>query len=77
MGTMVPGKQYIYEKSGGVTYRREYGSQDRVAIGWDETHIDIEEAKLWGEIRRAAKTNPGLQDLLNQAIEFYQLSKNA
>lgn len=77
MGTMVPGKQYIYEKSDGVTYRRELGSQERTAIGWDETFEDIKEAKLWGEMRRAAKTNPGLQDLLDRAKEFYQLSKNA
>ena len=75
MGTMVPGKKYIYEKSAGITYRREFGSQDRVAIGWDETFEGIKEDKLWGEIRRAAKTNPGLQELLDKVIVFYQLSK--
>lgn len=36
----------------------------------------IRENKLWGQIRRAAKTNPGLQDLLDHVIMFYQLSKH-
>ena len=35
----------------------------------------IMEDKLWGEIRRTAKTNPTLQDALERAIMIYQLSK--
>ena len=38
-------------------------------------HDHIMEDKLWGEIRRAAKTNPTLQDALERAIMIYQLSK--
>tara|TARA_R110000868_G_scaffold15136_2_gene69399 strand:- start:1051 stop:1374 length:324 start_codon:yes stop_codon:yes gene_type:complete len=33
------------------------------------------EDKLWGEIRRTAKTNPTLQDALERVIMIYQLSK--
>ena len=33
------------------------------------------EDQMWGEIRRAAKTNPTLQDALERAIMIYQLSK--
>ena len=33
------------------------------------------EDKMWGEIRRAARTNPTLQDELNRVIMIYQLSK--
>ena len=33
------------------------------------------EDQLWGEIRRAAKTNPTLQDALERAIVIYKLSK--
>jgi len=33
------------------------------------------EDKMWGEIRRAAKTNPTLQDALERAIVIYKLSK--
>ena len=33
------------------------------------------EDKLWGEIRRAAKTNTSLQSALEQCIIIYKLSK--
>jgi hypothetical protein len=35
----------------------------------------IMEDQLWGQIRRAAKTNPTLQDALERAIMIYQLTK--
>jgi len=38
-------------------------------------HDQIMEDKMWGEIRRAAKTNPTLQDALERAIVIYELSK--
>ena len=38
-------------------------------------HDHMLENKLWGEIRRAARTNPTLQDALERAIIIYQLSK--
>ena len=38
-------------------------------------HAHIQENKMWGEIRRAASTNPTLQDALERAIMIYQLSK--
>ena len=33
------------------------------------------EDKLWGNIRRAARTNPALQDILNHAIMVYHLTQ--
>jgi hypothetical protein len=33
------------------------------------------ENKMWGEIRRAANTNPTLQDALERAIMIYKLTK--
>ena len=33
------------------------------------------EDQLWGEIRRAARTNPTLQDALDRAIMIHNLSK--
>jgi hypothetical protein len=36
---------------------------------------DLEQDRLWGNIRRAAETNPALQDALDRAIVIYQLSK--
>ena len=38
-------------------------------------HVHIQENKMWGEIRRAAKTNPTLQDALERAIMIYKLTK--
>jgi hypothetical protein len=35
----------------------------------------MQEDKLWGEIRRAARTNPALQKALEQCIIVYQLIK--
>ena len=35
----------------------------------------IIEDQLWGNIRRAAKTNLALQDTLDRAVLIYQLSK--
>jgi hypothetical protein len=38
-------------------------------------HDHIQEDKLWGNIRRAARANPTLQDALDRAIIIYQLTK--
>ncbi len=85
MGSLKPGANYIYEKSDGVTYAREFGKTDRTVIGWDydprtpdgrPLHDHILEDKLWGEIRREAKTNPALHKALENAIMIYRLSKD-
>jgi hypothetical protein len=36
----------------------------------------MKEDKLWGDIRRAAKTNKALQSVLDRAILVYHLSKD-
>ena len=38
-------------------------------------HDHIMEDKMWGQIRRAAKTNPTLQDAMDRVIMIYKLSK--
>jgi hypothetical protein len=38
-------------------------------------HDQIMEDQLWGEIRRAARINPTLQDALEHAIMIYRLTK--
>jgi hypothetical protein len=79
MGNLKPGATYIYERADGVTYAREFGAADRTAIGWDyDTKLKLDslkEDKLWGEIRRAAKSNPALQTELDRVIMLYHLSK--
>lgn len=39
-------------------------------------HDHIMDSKLWGEIRREAKTNITLQKALDRAIMIYKLSKD-
>ena len=89
MGSLKPGATYIYERNGEEIYAREAGKAERTMIGYQyENKIDprtndgrplyehLKEDKLWGEIRRAAKTNEALQSALDRAILVYHLSKD-
>lgn len=81
MGSLKPGATYIYEHSDGITYAREFGSSPttRVEIGRtlekQTLEESLKESKLWGEIHRAAKTNPLLRDALERAIMIYHLGR--
>lgn len=86
MGQLTPGATYIYERADGVTYAREAGSDPstRQAIGWDydertsdgrPLHDHLLEDKMWGDIRRMAKTNTTLQHAIDRVIMIYKLSK--
>ena len=82
MGTLRPGAKIIYESpDGGETvYGRYVGETDRWVVGQSVTARskldELKEDKLWGEIRRAAKSNPLLQDALERAIMIYHLGRN-
>jgi len=83
MGSLKPGAIYIYERVGDTVFRREEGSTEREVIGYDHRtsdgrpmHDHIMEDRMWGEIRRAAPSNPALQDALDRVIMIYNLSKN-
>jgi hypothetical protein len=68
---------------GNTVYSRELGSDKRELIQQYDPrthdgrplHDLIMEDKLWGNIRRAAETNPTLQDALDRAIMIYHLTK--
>lgn len=90
MGNLKPDVTYIYERQDGVIYAREFGADPstRQVVGYDwglESHrppdqsisqIDqLREDKLWGEIRRLARTNPTLQAELDRVIMLYHLIK--
>ena len=89
MGSLKPDTKYIYERADGIVYAREFGADPntRQVVGYESGReydpvsghkIDyghLMEDKMWGEIRRAARTNPTLQDALERAIMIYQLSK--
>ena len=71
----------IYESpDGGETvYVREFGGTQRQLHVQSPRAISIidqlAEDKLWGEIRRTAKTNPALKHALDEAVLIYTLSK--
>ena len=72
----------IYESpDGGETvYVREPGSTQRRLHSESARAIDIREQvredQLWGQIRLAAKTNPALQNAIEQVKLIYHLSKS-
>jgi hypothetical protein len=91
MGSLKPGATYIYERNGEEIYAREFGDTERKLIGYKyemegkpdprtndgrPLHEHIMEDKLWGEIRRAAKTNKALQKALDRVKILYRLSKD-
>jgi hypothetical protein len=91
MGNLKPGATYIYERNGEEVYAREFGETERKLIGYKyemedkpdprtddgrPLHEHMKENQLWGEIRRAAKTNSALHEALERAILIYHLSKD-
>ena len=87
MGNLKPDTSYVYERNGGTVYAREAGADPntRVEVGYTydprtddgrPLHNHIQDSKLWGEIRREARTNPTLQKALDRAIMIYKLSKD-
>ena len=89
MGSLKPDTKYIYERAEGIVYAREFGADPstRQVVGYESgtdydpvsghkiDHRRLMEDKLWGNIRRAAETNPTLQDALERVIVIYNLSK--
>jgi hypothetical protein len=80
MGNLKPGVTYIYERDGDTVFRREAGQVEREVVGYDHRTSDgrplvdhIREDKLWGEIRRTAKTNTTLQTELDRVIMLSHL----
>jgi len=72
----------IFESpDGGETiYAQVVGSVDRVLVSQSpkarSLYDDIMESKLWGNIHRAAKTNPALQEALDRVKVTYYLTKD-
>jgi len=83
MGTLTPGATYIYERADGIIYAREAGADPskRFIVGYESPDdykriTDSGNDELWRKIRRAAKTNPSLQEALDQVKVIYELSKS-
>jgi hypothetical protein len=92
MGNLKPGATYTYEHQDGVTYASEAGSLSKQVHGWmyDKDHPSFDprtsdgrplhdhlmDSRMWGEIRRAARTNSTLQEAIERVIIIYHLSKD-
>lgn len=69
----------IYESPdhGETVYVRDIGSKERqlhhVSSNQRELIAQLREDQLWGEIRRHARKDAGLQELLDRAIMYYKL----
>jgi hypothetical protein len=79
--TVIQNNTIFESPDGGLTvYTRKFGEKERMLHSIDpelQSSLDqLKEDKLWGEIRRAAKSNKVLQDALERAILIYQLSKD-
>ena len=69
----------IYESpvGGRTVYERQIGSTDRNVVTENrDLIIQMREDQLWGQIRRLARTHPGLQAELERVIIFYNLIKD-
>ena len=64
------GGETVYVRKPGGAQRQLHSQSPRAY----DLHERMMEDKLWGDIRRAAATNVGLQDLLEQAKVLYRLS---
>jgi hypothetical protein len=85
-GNLTPNSTYTYESANGVIYRREFGSdpskREVVGYAYDPQTEDgmpkehqMAEDALWKDIRRTAKSNASLQEVLERAKVLYYLSK--
>lgn len=65
------GGETIYVRENGKAQRQLHSQSPRAF----NLHAQLMEDKLWGDIRRAAKTNPTLKQALDEAVLLYTLSK--
>ena len=84
MGHLVPNVAITYETENGITYAKQAGLLEKIEVGYkfDPRTDDgrpltkhLEDAQLWSNIRKKAKTHPGLQAELERVIVFYNLIK--
>ena len=83
MSDIFENQPYIYESpdGGNTVYRRLPGTTQRDLIQDNRTRDGrpliehIREDQMWGEIRKMARTDAGLQELLERAIVYYNLKR--
>ena len=73
-------KHYVYESPDGgrTVYQREIGKSDRrltdESLKATQDILDeMRDNKMWGAIRRMAKEDPALEELLSHVVVYYKL----
>lgn len=64
------GSETIYVKEPGD---KEHKIPNRARVF--DLHAELQKHKLWGDIHRAAETNPALKRALDEVVLIYTLSK--
>ncbi len=86
MGTLTPGATYIYERSEGIIYAREFGADPstRQVVGYEsgadyDPYAKSPNRRMLSELNEVVKmceTDPGMKQLLDQLFVMYNLKKN-
>ncbi len=81
MGTLTPGATYIYERSEGIIYAREFGKTERHVVGYesgkDYDPVSANKRMLseLNEVVKMCETDPGMKELLDRLFVLYNLKK--
>ena len=86
MGSLTPGATYIYERSEGIIYAREFGADPstRRVVGY-ESGADYDPYKSGptkrmlselNEVVKMCETDPAMRELLDQLFVMYNLKKS-
>ena len=67
------GGKTVYKRLPGTSQRELYS--DMMSDG-RTFHEQLREDQMWGEIRRMARKDEGLRELLERAIVYYNLKKD-
>ena len=81
MGALTPGATYIYERSDGIIYAREFGKTERHVVGYESgSDHDLYKSnsrvmtKL-NEVVEMCESDPAMRELLDQLFVLYNLKK--
>jgi len=81
MGSLTPGATYIYERSEGIIYAREFGKTERHVVGYESgKDYDLSGANkrmlsAFNDVLQMCETDPAMRELLDQLFMLYNLKK--
>jgi hypothetical protein len=83
MGTLKPGATYIYERSEGIIYAREFGANPstRIVVGYesgndyDPVNANRRMLSEFNDVLRMCETDPAMKEMLDQLFVMYNLKK--